>query len=122
MIGNDDSPSLSLSLSFYRRSIPITIQNSRPENLVSLSSSLHIFFLFFFFLSRTMLFHLHSVFTSRAFHASRLFLFAQLSFFSCLLPLVYSFSTFYSLVPSLLFFFRYAAFSTLPSVFSAFIC
>lgn len=73
--------------------------------------SLHIFFLFsFFFLSRTMLFHLHSVFTSRAFHASRLFLFAQLSFFSCLLPLVYSFSTFYSLVPSLLFFFV-----TLPS-------
>ena len=47
VIGNDDSPSLSLSL--YRRSIPITIQNSRPENLVSLSSSLHIFFLFFFF-------------------------------------------------------------------------
>lgn len=70
--------------------------------------SLRIFF-FFFFLSRTMLFHLHSVFTSRAFHASRLFLFAQLSFFSCLLPLVYSFSTFYSLVPSLLFF------VTLPS-------
>lgn len=102
--------SLSLSSLVSRRSISITIQNPRPENLVSLPSSVspH-FFLFFFFLSRTMLFHLHSVFTSRAFHASRLFLFAQLSFFSCLLPLVYSFSTFYSLVPSLLFF------VTLPS-------
>lgn len=111
MIGNGDNPLLSLSLSSLvsRRSISITIQNPRPENLVSLPSSVSPHFFLFFFLSRTMLFHLHSVFTSRAFHASRLFLFAQLSFFSCLLPLVYSFSTFYSLVPSLLFF------VTLPS-------
>lgn len=101
--------SLSLSSLISRRSISITIQNPRPENLVSLPSSVSPHFFLFFFLSRTMLFHLHSVFTSRAFHASRLFLFAQLSFFSCLLPLVYSFSTFYSLVPSLLFF------VTLPS-------
>lgn len=113
---------LSLSLSIVDRSRS-RFRIRDPRTLFHFPSlSLHIFFsFFFFFLSRTMLFHLHSVFTSRAFHASRLFLFAQLSFFPCLLPLVYSFSTFYSLVPSLLFF-RYAAFSTLPSVFSAFIC
>lgn len=112
MIGNGDNPLLSLSLSLL--SFRVNRSRSRfrtrgPRILFRFPPlSLRIFF-FFFFLSRTMLFHLHSVFTSRAFHASRLFLFAQLSFFSCLLPLVYSFSTFYSLVPSLLFF------VTLPS-------
>lgn len=46
-------------------------------------SLFHILFFFFLFQLRTMLFHLHSLFTSRALHASRLFLFVQLSFFSC---------------------------------------
>lgn len=103
--------SLSLSLFSHFASIDLD-HDSEPAARESCFASLlclSAFFSFFFFLSRTMLFHLHSVFTSRAFHASRLFLFAQLSFFSCLLPLVYSFSTFYSLVPSLLFF------VTLPS-------
>lgn len=111
MIGNGDNPLLSLSLFSHFASIDLD-HDSEPAARESCFASLlclSAFFSFFFFLSRTMLFHLHSVFTSRAFHASRLFLFAQLSFFSCLLPLVYSFSTFYSLVPSLLFF------VTLPS-------
>lgn len=46
-------------------------------------SLFHILSFFFLFQLRTMLFHLHSLFTSRALHASRLFLFVQLSFFSC---------------------------------------
>lgn len=51
-----------------------------PRSSASLFSTFSSFFLFQL---RTMLFHLHSLFTSRALHASRLFLFVQLSFFSC---------------------------------------
>lgn len=67
------------------RSIAITIQacGKRCVDRVPLRLSFPHPLLFFLFQLRTMLFHLHSLFTSRALHASRLFLFVQLSFFSC---------------------------------------
>lgn len=67
------------------RSIAITIQacGKRCVGRVPLRLSFPHPLLFFLFQLRTMLFHLHSLFTSRALHASRLFLFVQLSFFSC---------------------------------------
>lgn len=68
------------------RSIAITIQacGKRCVGRVPLRLSFpHTLLFFFLFQLRTMLFHLHSLFTSRALHASRLFLFVQLSFFSC---------------------------------------
>lgn len=68
------------------RSIAITIQTcgKRCVGRVPLHLSFpHSLLFFFLFQLRTMLFHLHSLFTSRALHASRLFLFVQLSFFSC---------------------------------------
>lgn len=117
LIGDGDS----LRPLVSRRSIPITrIQSRGRESCFAFLLSAFFPFFFFFPLSRTMLFHLHSVFTSRAFHASRLFLFAQLSFFSCPFPsCLLVFYVFYSLVP---FFFSLRCLLDPSSVFSAFIC
>lgn len=100
------------------RSIAITIQacGKRCVGRVPLRLSFPHSLLFFLFQLRTMLFHLHSLFTSRALHASRLFLFVQLSFFSCPLSCLLVFYVLQS-VPYVFFLSSRAPFL----VFSAFI-